>query len=54
MRMAEKPEINVGEQEKLEERLKKLEGLSGLAIPKDRLADRKRVILREFNKGGGI
>ena len=52
--VAEAIRLVLGEQERLEERLKKLEGLSGLAIPKDRLAAKKRVILKEFNEGGGI
>ena len=52
--VAEAIRFVVGEQEKLEERLKKLEGLSGLAIPKDRLKDRMREIVKEFSGGGGI
>ncbi len=42
------------EQEKLGERMKRLESLSGLAVPKDELRDRKREIAREFSQGGGI
>jgi len=41
-------------QEKLGERLKRLENLSGLAIPKDELRERRREIAREFSQGGGI
>jgi len=42
------------EQERLEERLKKLESLSGLAIPEDELRERRREIMKEFSQGGGI
>ena len=42
------------EQEKFEERLKMLEGLSGLVVPKDELMDRRREIVREFSLGEGI
>jgi len=41
-------------QEKLGERLEKLEGLSGLVIPEDEFRDRRREIVREFSQGGGI
>ncbi len=41
-------------QEELGERLKKLEGLSGLVVPEDELRDRRREIAREFSQGGGI
>jgi len=42
------------EQERLEERLKRLENLSGLVIPKDELRDKRREIEKEFSQGGGI
>jgi len=37
-----------------EERLKRLESLSGLVVPQDELRDRRREIMREFSQGGGI
>ena len=54
--VAEAIRFVVEEQEKLEERLKRVEGLSGLIVPKDkdRLKDRKREIVKEFSGGGGI
>jgi serine O-acetyltransferase len=52
--VAEAIRLVLGEQERLEERLKKLEGLSGLAIPKDELRERRREIMKEFSQGGGI
>ncbi len=52
--VAEVISLVLREQEKLEERLKRLEGLSGLVVPKDELMDRKRKIVREFSRGGGI
>jgi serine O-acetyltransferase len=52
--VAEAIRLVLEEQEKLEERLKKLEGLSGLAIPKDELRERRREIMKEFSQGGGI
>jgi len=52
--VAEAIRFVVEEQEKLEERLKKVEGLTGLASPKDRSGDRRKVIAREFSFGGGI
>ncbi|MBI4283252.1 MAG: serine O-acetyltransferase [Chloroflexi bacterium] len=42
------------EQEKLEERLKRLEGLSGVLIHEDELTEKKRKIVKEFSKGEGI
>jgi len=42
------------EQEELEERLKRLESLSGVEVPEDGLKDIKRKIVREFSQGGGI
>ena len=52
--VAEAIRLVLEEQEKLEERLKKLEGLSGLAIPKDELRERRMEIMKEFSQGGGI
>jgi len=51
--VAEAIMLVLSEQEKLAERLKKLESLSGL-VSKDELEERKRKILREFSQGGGI
>jgi len=42
------------EQDKLEERLRKLERLSGLTVPPDELRDNRIEIVREFSDGGGI
>ena len=42
------------EQDKLEERLGKLERLSGLTVPIDELRDKRIEIVREFSNGGGI
>ena len=42
------------EQEKLGERLMRLEGLCGLLVPKIELDDRKEKIVKEFAQGGGI
>jgi len=52
--VAEAIRLVLREQEKLGERLKRLEGLSGLVVPKDGLRDRRREIVREFSQGGGI
>ena len=41
-------------QEKLEERLKRLENLTGLIVPADELRDKRNKIIREFSGGGGI
>jgi len=41
-------------EENLGERLKKLESLSGLVVPKDELEDRRRKLVKEFSRGGGI
>lgn len=52
--IAEAIRLVLGEQEKLAERLKKLESLGGLVVPKDELEDRRKEIMREFKEGGGI
>ncbi len=36
------------------ERLKRLEGLSGLLVPEGEMRDRRRKIVREFSQGGGV
>ena len=41
-------------QEKLGERLERLEDLSGLAVPEDELRDKRTEIVKEFSQGGGI
>ena len=52
--VAETIRLVLGEQEKLGERLERLESLSGLVVPKDEFRDRKREVVREFSQGGGI
>lgn len=52
--VAEAIRLVLKEQEKLGERLKKLEGLSGLEAPEDKFRDKRRQIVGEFNQGGGI
>ncbi len=52
--VAEAIRLVLREQEKLGERLEKLESLSGLVVPKDELGNRRREIMREFSQGGGI
>jgi serine O-acetyltransferase len=52
--VAEAVRLVFDEQEKLGGRLKRLESLSGLIIPKDELRDKKRELVREFNQGEGI
>jgi len=52
--VAEAIKLVLGEQEKLEERLEKLESLSGLVAPKDELRKKRKKIEREFKQGGGI
>ncbi len=52
--VAEAIRLVLKEQDKLEERLKKLEGLSGLIVPEDELRDKRREIVKEFNQGEGI
>ena len=42
------------EQDKLEERLKRLESSTGIAISPDELRKERKKIEREFNQGGGI
>ena len=52
--VAEAIRLVLTEQDKLEERLRRLESLSGVTIPIDELSDRRREIVREFSEGGGI
>ncbi len=52
--VAEAIRLVLKEQDKLEERLKKLESLSGVAVPEDELKDKKKEIVKEFSRGGGI
>ena len=42
------------EQDKLEERLKKIESLSGLVAPEDELKESRQEIVKEFSQGAGI
>lgn len=52
--VAEAIRLVMGEQEKLEERLERLEGLSGLEIPADELEEKRKEIVKEFSQGDGI
>ena len=52
--VAEAIRLVLREQDKLEERLERLEGLTGVAAPTDELAETRRKIKREFSQGGGI
>ncbi len=52
--VAEAIRLVLNGQEKLEERLKRLESLSGVAISEDELRDRREEIVKEFSQGGGI
>ncbi len=52
--VAEAIRLVLKEQDKLEERLKRLESSSGIATPRDGLRERRRKIEREFSQGGGI
>jgi len=52
--MAEVMRLVLSEQDKLEERLKRLESSSRIGTPKDELGDRRREIVRELSQGGGI
>ena len=42
------------EQDKLEERLRRLEGASGISSPEDELKETRKKIETEFSQGGGI
>ena len=52
--VAEAIRLVLKEQEKLEERLKRLESSSGLEIPEDELKEKREAIVREFSQGEGI
>ena len=52
--VAEAIRLVLSEQEKIQERLKRLESLDGLAVPKDEMRDKRREIVKEFSQGGGI
>jgi serine O-acetyltransferase len=52
--IAEAIKFVLGEQEELGGRLERLESLSGLAVPKDELRDRKKGFVKGFSLGGGI
>ncbi len=52
--IAEAIRLVLEEQDKLEERLARLESSSGISIPPDELLEMRRKIEREFCQGGGI
>ncbi len=52
--IAEAIRLVLKEQDKLDERLKRLESSSGLVTPVDKLKERRKKIEREFSQGGGI
>lgn len=52
--VAEAIKIVLKEQDSVEERLNRLESLSGLAVPKDELRNKRKEIAREFSQGEGI
>jgi len=52
--VAEAIRLVLREQEKIRERLKQLESLSGVAVPMDEIGETRRKIEREFSQGGGI
>jgi serine O-acetyltransferase len=52
--IAEVIKLVLKEQEKLGERLKRLESSSGIVTPKEELAGRRGKIAREFSQGGGV
>ncbi len=52
--VAEAIRLVLQEQEKLKERLNRLELLGGLVTPKDELRDRRREMVWEFSQGGGV
>ncbi len=52
--VAEAIKLVLKEQERLEERLKRLESSSGIVAPKDELREIRKEIEREFSQGGGI
>lgn len=52
--VAEEIRLVLGEQEKLGKRLRRLENLSGIIVPKVKLEDTYRRIEKEFSQGQGI
>ncbi len=44
----------LGENEKIQERLRRLESLGGLVVTEDELMDKRREIVKEFSQGDGI
>ncbi len=52
--VAEAIRLVLEEQRRLEERLERLETSSGIAAPRDELAEKRREIEKDFNNGGGI
>ena len=52
--IAEAIRLVLREQDKLEERLKKLESSTGIVAPKDELKEERRKIEKEFSQGSGI
>jgi serine O-acetyltransferase len=52
--VAEAIRLVLKEQDKLEERLKRLESSAGVVAPTDELEEMRRKIEREFSQGGGI
>ncbi len=52
--VAEAIRLVLNEHDKLAERLSRLEGLSGLAIPEDELKDKREEVVKEFSQGEGI
>lgn len=52
--VAEAIRLVLKEQDKLEERLKKIETLSGLLVPEDELKELRQEVVREFSQGEGI
>lgn len=52
--VAEAIRLVLEDQERLGERLKRLESLSGIVAPEDELRERRRKIESEFSEGGGI
>ena len=52
--VAEAINLVLREQDKLEERLRRLESVSGMVSPEDELQEKKRKIETQFSQGGGI
>jgi len=52
--VAEAIRLVLKEQKKIQERLRQLENLIGVAVPKEEISEIRKKIEREFNQGGGI